>query len=267
VVQHSSIGQSMTSDFRKEVEARVAENATNRALLEARDAFMRESIAARYSYNFSWMGRPIIQYPQDMVAVQELIWATKPDVIVETGIAHGGSLVLSASILALLDLCDHEAAGRGSAPRMTRRHVVGVDIDIREHNRLAIEAHPMSGRITTIQGSSIDPGVFNQVRQSVGDAERVLVMLDSNHTHDHVLAELELYAPLTSKGSYCIVFDTLVERLPEELAFGRPWGLGNNPMTAVHTWIKGRTDFVMDHEIEAKNVLTVAPDGFLRRVR
>ena len=256
----------MTAEFETEVEARIAENASNRALLSARDAFLRESIASRYSYNFRWMGRPIIQYPQDMVAVQELIWEVQPDVIVETGIAHGGSLILSASMLALLDLSEWESADAGTKAPAQKRHVIGVDIDIRAHNRSAIEAHPMSNRITMIEGSSIDRGVFAQVHQAVGDAKRVLVLLDSNHSHDHVLAELELYAPLTSRNSYCIVFDTLIERLPEELAFDRPWGPGNNPMTAVHTWMKCREDFVIDKDIEAKLLLTVAPDGFLRRV-
>lgn len=256
----------MTAEFKKEVEARTADNASNRALLGARDAFLRESIAARYSYNFRWMGRPIIQYPQDMVAVQELIWEVRPDVIVETGIAHGGSLILSASMLALLDLCELESAEYSAEAPGKNRHVIGVDIDIRAHNRSAIETHPMANRITMIEGSSIDREVFAQVQQAVGDAERVLVMLDSNHSHDHVLAELNLYAPLTTRDSYCIVFDTVVEHLPEELAFDRPWGPGNNPMTAVHAWMEGREDFVIDRDMDAKLLLSVAPDGYLRRV-
>lgn len=253
----------MTSDFDQEVAGRVAANGENMDLRTARDAFLVSSIDARYSYNFNWLGRPIIQYPQDIVGFQEIVWRTRPDVIVETGIAHGGSLVLSASLLALLDLCDAEAAG-GALPKMPRR-VIGVDIDIRAHNREAIEAHPMASRITMIQGSSIAPDIVDEVRQALGDAKRVLVVLDSNHTHDHVLAELQHYAPMVTPGSYCIVFDTVVENLPKELAFDRPWGPGTNPMTAVHIWLESNPDFSIDKNIEDKLLLTAAPDGFLKR--
>jgi cephalosporin hydroxylase len=255
----------MTSEFDKEVAERIAANGMNGALIGARDRFLTASIAARYSYNFSWLGRPIIQYPQDIVGFQEIVWQTRPDVIVETGIAHGGSLILSASLLALLDLCDLESAGELPAPPRHPRRVVGVDIDIRANNRTAIEAHPIARRITLIEGSSVAQDIVERVRAEVGNAARVLVALDSNHTHDHVRQELGLYAPMVTPGSYCIVFDTVVESLPQDLAFDRPWGPGDNPMTAVHDWLKDNPEFSIDRQIEDKLMLTVAPSGFLRR--
>jgi cephalosporin hydroxylase len=240
-------------------------------------ALTNSSIAAQYSYNFFWLGRPIIQYPQDMVALQEIIWEVRPDLIIEAGIAHGGSLVLSASMLALLDYCDAVEAGQLLDPRASHRRVLGVDIDIRAHNRAAIEAHPMAHQIDMIQGSSIDPEFIAKVHAAAQGHERVLVILDSNHTHAHVLAELEAYAPLVSRGSYCIVFDTVVEDLPEGMYPDRPWGKGDNPKTAVREYLRrlreeGRTatngDVLaldIDRDIEAKLLITVAPDGYLRR--
>nr|WP_246512439.1 cephalosporin hydroxylase family protein [Chelatococcus composti] len=228
---------------------------------------MRESLRARYSYNFSWLGRPIIQYPQDITAMQELIWQVKPDLIIETGIAHGGSLILSASMLALLDLVDATRDATTLDPRVSRRRVLGIDIDIREHNRRAIEAHPMASRISMIQGSSIAPEVVDEVHAFARDYSRVLVCLDSNHTHEHVLAELEAYAPLTSVGSYCVVFDTVVEDMPKSMFPDRPWGPGNNPKTAVHEYLKSHPEFEIDRDIQNKLLLTVAPDGYLRRSR
>lgn len=239
---------------------------------------MRQSIAASYSYNFSSLGRPIIQYPQDIVAMQELIWQVKPGLIVETGIAHGGSLVMNASMLALLDYCDAVETGETLDPRAPRRRVLGVDIDIRAHNRAAIEAHPMANRIDMIQGSSIAPEVIAQVHEIAKGHDRILVCLDSNHTHDHVLAELEAYAPLTSTGSYCVVFDTVIEDLPLHSYPNRPWDKGNNPKTAVHEYLRcirveGRLaaggsplEFEIDKSIEHRLLITVAPDGFLKRV-
>jgi cephalosporin hydroxylase len=251
--------------FEAEVANRIAAVGTNTAQAAAAAVFLRETIAAQYSYNFFWLGRPIIQYPQDIMAMQELVWATRPDVIVETGIAHGGSLILSASMLALLDLCDATDAGEMLDPSRPKRRVVGVDIDIRAHNRTAIEAHPMARRITMIQGSSVDPAVIGEVATAVGDAKRVLVCLDSNHTHDHVLAELNAYAPMTTPGSYCVVFDTIVEDMPTSLSSDRPWGPGNNPKTAVHAWLPDHPDFEIDHDIDSKLLISVAPHGYLRR--
>jgi cephalosporin hydroxylase len=219
-----------------------------------------------YSYNFSWMGRPIIQLPQDMVAMQEIIWSVKPDLIIETGIAHGGSLVLSASMLAMLDYAEAKQNNQVLDPSKTKRKVIGIDIDIREHNREAIEAHPMSKHIQMLQGSSIDPHIANQVKDLAEGHSTILVSLDSHHTHEHVLRELELYAPLVSKNSYCVVFDTLVDDLPNTLYGDRPWGPDNNPKTAVYEFLKDRNDFIIDKSIHDKLLISVAPDGFLKRI-
>lgn len=240
--------------------------------------FIVDSLADKYSYNFSWLSRPIIQYPQDIVAMQELIWKIKPDLIIETGIAHGGSLIMSASMLALLDYCDAVAAGAVLDPLQTRRRVLGIDIDIRAHNRAAIEAHPMAHRIDMIQGSSIDRDVIDRVRAVAAKYRRVMVCLDSNHTHEHVLAELEAFAPLTGKDSYCCVFDTVIDDLPQGAFPDRPWGKGNNPKTAVTEYLRrleddGRTavdgaslHFEIDRSIEEKLLITVAAGGYLKRV-
>ncbi|WP_028626531.1 cephalosporin hydroxylase family protein [Metapseudomonas resinovorans] len=212
--------------------------------------WLRETSPHRYVYNFKWMGRPIIQFPQDMMAMQEIVWATRPDLIIETGVAHGGSVLYYASLLELM--------GHGE--------VIGIDIEIRAHNRKAIEEHPMNRRLRLIEGSSIDPNVIAQV-QELAKGKRAIVVLDSNHSHDHVLAELRAYAPLVCKGGYCVVMDTVVEDLPASLiAEGRPWSLGNNPKTAVHEFLKESDEFVIDRDLEAKLLITVAPDGYLKRI-
>jgi cephalosporin hydroxylase len=213
--------------------------------------------AARYSYHFEWMGRPIIQYPQDILAVQEIIWSVKPDLIIETGIAHGGSLIFSASMLEL------NAVSGGPQDAQ----VLGIDIDIRAHNRVAIEAHPMARRIAMIQGSSTAPEVVSEVRARAAGKRSVLVMLDSNHTHDHVLAELEAYAHLATVGSYCVVFDTVIEDMPTDAFDDRPWGKGNNAKTAVWDFLKCHPEFEIDKSIQHKLLITVAPDGYLKRCR
>ena len=228
--------------------------------------FMLASIAPKYSYNFKWLGRPIIQYPQDMIAMQELIWRIKPNLILETGIAHGGSLIMSASMLTLLDYCDAADAGQMLDPAQPRRKVLGLDIDIRAHNRAAIEAHPLAGRIEMIEGSSVAPEVIKQVKQRAKAHDRILVCLDSNHTHDHVLAELEAYAPLVTPGSYCVVFDTIIEDMPAGSFPDRPWDKGNNPKTAVWEYLKTHPEFEIDHEIDDKLLISVAPCGFLKRI-
>lgn len=255
------------NEFDNEVDGRVIANGLNQELLTASQAFNLLSANAKYSYNFTSLGRPIIQYPQDMVALQELIWKVKPDLIIETGIAHGGSLIMSASMLALLDMCEAIETGTLLDPKNSKRKVLGLDIDIRQHNREAIEAHPMSSRIQMIQGSSIAPKVIEQVKSVVKNYQRVLVCLDSNHTHDHVLAELEAYAPLTSVGSYCVVFDTIVEDMPQSMFSNRPWGPGNNPKTAVWEYLKNHSEFEIDKKIQNKLLITVAPDGYLKRVK
>lgn len=217
----------------------------------------RETNKHGYTYNFSWLGRPIIQYPQDMLAMQELIWKIQPDLIIETGIAHGGSLIFSASMLELNAAC--------GGPQDAQ--VLGIDVDIRPHNRAAIESHPMSRRIQMVQGSSIDNKVVEYVVAQAQGKEKVLVFLDSNHTHEHVLAELEIYAPLVSVGSYCVVFDTLVEDLPADMFADRPWMPGNSPKSAVYEFLKSNDCFVIDKRMDHKLLISVAPDGYLYRQR
>lgn len=237
-------------EFKQERAERIASYAQPGDLRDAAAAFNVASNRDKYSYNFSWMGRPIIQYPQDMIAMQELIWTIKPDLIIETGIAHGGSLIYYASLLELI--------GKGE--------VLGIDIDIREHNRREIEAHPMFKRIEMLQGSAIDEALVAEVARRAEGKETIMVCLDSNHTHDHVLRELELYAPFVTVGSYCVVFDTIVEDMPRG-AYDRPWDVGNNPKTAVWEYLKANDNFEIDHSIDNKLLISVAPEGYLKRVR
>ena len=245
------------NSFDNEVAARLSANGNNQPLAHAAQAFTVASIAAQYSYNFSWLGRPIIQYPQDIMAMQELIWQVQPDLIIETGIAHGGSLIFSAAMLELNAACGGPTDAR----------VVGVDIDIRAHNRAAIEAHPMFKRITLIQGSSIDAGIVAQVHALAVGRQRVMVCLDSNHTHAHALAELEAYATLTTVDSYCVVFDTIIEDVPGALYPDRPWGPGDNPKTAVWQYLEKHTEFEIDAQVDHKLLISMSPSGYLRRVR
>ena len=251
-------------------EAEVAQNI--KSLGEDKDVqalsriWVREISPHKYAYNFKWLGRPAIQFPQDQVALQELIWQVRPDLIIETGIAHGGSLTFSASMLALLDMTDAIEAGVSIDPRLSRRKVLGLDIDIRSHNKAAIEAHPMASRIQMIQGSSTGPKIISQVHEIAKDYNKILVCLDSNHAHAHVLAELEAYAPLTSIDSYCIVYDTIVEDMPDSMFPERPWGKANNPKTAVWEYLKTHPEFEIDKSIQNKLLITVAPDGYLKRI-
>ena len=230
-------------------------------LNDAAQTFFSRSHQLQYSYNFSWLGRPIIQYPQDIIALQEIIYEVKPDLIIETGIAHGGSLVFSASLLSLIDLMS------GADPKISKRKVVGIDIDIRNHNRQALDGHPLRHKIHLIEGSSIDANVISDVYKLAEPYQNILVCLDSNHTNDHVLAELNAYADLVNKGSYCIVFDTVIEDLPQGSFPDRPWDVGNNPKTAVRAWLKDRTDFEIDYEIDQKLLISVTPNGYLKRIK
>jgi cephalosporin hydroxylase len=271
--------EAMHRSFRAECEQNAQRAGQDGALRHKTVDWVGDTCRYKYSYNFTWLDRPIIQYPQDMVAIQELIWRVKPDLIVETGIAHGGSLILSASMLALIDYSEAVVSNSQLDPKASRRRVLGVDVDIRVHNRAAIEAHPLAHKIHMIQGSSTDPDVIRKVHEYAKDYSRILLCLDSNHAHDHVLAELEAYAPLTTPGSYCVTFDTIVEDLPDDLFYDRPWGKGNNPKTAVREYLKrlkdegrkaidgGRLMFEIDRQIENKLLVTVAPDGYLRRVQ
>jgi len=213
--------------------------------------FIIDSSKYKYSYNFNWLDRPIIQYPQDIVALQEIIWETKPDLIIETGVAHGGSLVFYASMLELI--------GKGE--------VLGIDIDIREHNKKEIEKHKMFKRIKMIEGSSVDETVVKQVKKIVKKHKKVMVCLDSLHTHSHVLNELNLYSKFVSKGSYLVVFDTIIEYMPKGFFKDRPWDKGNNPATAVKEFLKKNKNFIVDKEIENKLLITAAPGGYLKRIK
>jgi len=237
--------------FIEERVQRIRKNGSDKALKAAADSFNVASNTAQYSYNFSWMGRPIIQYPQDMIAMQELIWEIKPDLIIETGIAHGGSLIFYASLLELM--------GSGE--------ILGIDIDIREHNRAEIEKHPMFKRIRMIQGSSVSREIVEEVKKVAAGKQRIMVCLDSNHTHDHVLQELELYAPFVTPGSYLVVFDTIVEDLPDNYLPGRAWAKGDNPKTAVHAFLEKNGHFTVDTAIDNKLLISVAPGGYLKRIK
>ena len=252
--------------FIQERQQQIAGYPHDKAFIAQSQAWLEASMRRRYVYNFDWLGRPIIQYPQDMVAFQELVWSTRPDLIIETGIAHGGSLVLSASLLSILDYCDAVSANALLDPRAGKRKVLGVDIDIRLHNRRAIDSHPLAHKIQMIEGSSISSEIIAKVQAFARDYHRVMVCLDSNHTHEHVLAELLAYAPLTTPGCYCIVFDTFVQDMPADLFPDRPWKQGNNPKTAVHQFLKTNNEFVIDKSMNHKLMISVAPDGYLKRV-
>jgi cephalosporin hydroxylase len=254
-----------SSEFEKQCKSEIEQLGMDGELVALSLEWFKAANAGKYSYHFKWLGRPIIQYPQDMAAMQEIIWEVKPDLIIETGIAHGGSLIFSASMLALLDMCEAIEKKQGLDPARSNRKVLAVDIDIRAHNRTAIEAHPMAARIQMLQGSSIAADVVEQVHSAAAGYSKVLVFLDSNHTHEHVLEELKAYAPLVSPGSYCVVFDTIVEDLPKEMFPDRPWGPGNNPKTAVWEFLKSHPEFEIDKSIDHKLLISVAPDGFLKR--
>ncbi|MDD4457220.1 MAG: cephalosporin hydroxylase family protein [Syntrophotalea acetylenica] len=239
-------------NFKKERQERINAQGSNEKLKSAADSFMRESIKTGYSYNFHWLGRPIIQYPQDIIAMQELIWNVQPDIIIETGIAHGGTVLFHASMLQLLG---------------GERKTVSIDIDIRDHNRAEIEAHPMCKNVTMLQGSSIDSEIVESAFDLAKGCENPMVILDSNHTHEHVLDEMKLYSPLVKKGSYMVVFDTVIEELPEEASADRPWAPGNNPMTAVDEFLKTNDRFVRDTDIDNKLMFSVAPRGYLKCIK
>lgn len=243
-------------DDRKEFVTQVVEEIqamhSNKALHDVTASWMQASLPINYSYHFSWMGLPIIQYPQDIVAMQEIIWKTKPDCIIETGVARGGSAIFYASMMKMMDL-----------PGI----IIGVDIDIRPHNRESIEKHPLSSSIKLIEGSSVAPETVAEVKKLTKDKKRILVIFDSMHTHEHVLAELQAYSPLVTKDCYLVVFDTIVEDMPDNFFLNRPWGKGNNPKTAVHEFLKTTDRFILDSDIQTKLQITAAPDGYLKCIK
>ncbi len=236
--------------FQEETLQRIKEQGQSETLKKVANDFIAESVNSKYSYNFSWMGRPIIQYPQDMIAMQEIIWKVKPDLIIETGIAHGGSILFYASLLELI--------GAGE--------VIGIDIDIRAHNRREIEQHSMFKRVTMIEGSSVSEVTVGQVKELAKGKSNIMVVLDSNHTHEHVLREMELYSPLVTAGSYLVVFDTVVEDLPDGSIQDRPWDKGDNPKTAVYEFLRSHPEFEIDKQINDKLLISVSHDGYLKKV-
>lgn len=252
------IKKTINDEYHDEIHRRVNEYASNTELSNMKHELLEQMNANRYAYNFTWFGRPVIQIPQDTMTFQELIWRVKPDLIIETGIAHGGSLVFSASMLALLELF-----GEIDNPL-----VVGIDIDIRPHNRLAIEEHPAAKWIKMIEGSSISPNVIDQIYAIAKNKKRIMLFLDSNHTHAHVLAELKAYAPLVTKDSYCVVADTGIEDIdPSLVASGREWCKGNSPKSALTEYLKNHDEFIIDGFYHEKAWVTSAPGGFIKRVK
>ena len=249
------------TDFQDEVKNNINSLASDLSLWDKSLSWMLDVGKHRYAYNFQWLGRPIIQYPQDIVAFQEIVNCVQPDLIVETGIAHGGSLVLSASLLTLLDVME------GKDPRKSARKVIGIDIDIRDYNRKALDEHPLRYKIDLVEGSSIDPGIVEQVHQSADGFDRVLVSLDSNHTKEHVAKELDAYANLVSIGSYCIVFDTVVEYMPPEFTNGREWGPGNSPLNSVKEFVDNNPCFEVDHTFDSRLLITVGRGGYVKRIQ
>lgn len=243
--------------FKLEAVKRAKLYQNNKALQKAWQNFHKQLVKAQYAYNFFWLGIPILQAPQDLHAMQEIVWEVKPDLIIETGIAWGGSIIFSASMLLLLEQCG----------KIKKGDVIGIDIDIHPHNKKAILEHPLAEKIVMFEGSSIDRRIIRKVTRIAKNKKRVLVCLDSDHTHKHVLAELRAYSPLVSVDSYCIVEDTGIEDLPPEETSDRPWGKGNNPKTAVKQFLKENKNFKIDKTIDSKLILTGSPDGYLKRIK
>lgn len=241
----------MSTDFKAEVRENIARIAADERFSRICEEWTVRSSQLKYSYNFEWLGLPIIQLPQDIIAMQELIWRIKPDVIIETGIARGGSAVFYASLLKLI--------GKGK--------VISIECELREANRAALANHPMSGLIEIIDGDSVSADTLAMLRARLEPDDVIMVCLDSNHSHDHVLKELELYSPLVTPGSYIVVFDTIVEFLPEPEQKTRPWGKGDNPLTAVQAFLAGNDDFVVDENLTRKLGVSYAPSGYLERIR
>ena len=204
-----------------------------------------------YAYLWTWLGVPIIQLPADVMATQEVVWDCKPDVVIETGVARGGSLIFMASLLTLI--------GKGK--------IVGVDIDIRAHNRRSIEEHALTNLVTLIEGPSTDPETIARVRETIPDGASVMVILDSDHSYDHVLDELRVYGPLVTPGQFLVVADTLLGRLtPEQTPKARAdvWEPGNEPLSALREYMRETDRFSIDEAINGKLILSSSPGGYLR---
>ena len=254
--------------FKSEVKKEILAQGKDKRILNLTKNWMKRAGQLKYSYHFEWMGRPIIQHPQDMVATQQLIWNIKPDLIIETGVARGGSLIFYASLLELIS-----QSGKNKNAK-----VLGIDIDIRKDNLHYIKKHPMFKRINLIEGSSIERKIYEKVYKFSKKFKKIMVFLDSNHTEKHVLKELEIYAKLVTKNSYCIVFDTIIEDLSEVYGKNRFWGKNNNPKSALKKYLnkikrdsffhlkKKKINFKIDKAIDSQILITVAPSGFLKRL-
>lgn len=241
------------AEFNKEREDAQQEMLMDEELKQKSLDWMLHADKYKYTYNFTWMGRPIIKYPQDIAIMQELIWNVRPDLIIETGIAHGGSIIFSSSMMELL--------GNGGK-------VIAVDIDIRKHNRDEIEKHSMMKNITMLEGSSVDEKIVKQIADYAKGFKKVMVVLDSNHSHEHVYRELELYTPMVSMNSYILLPDTFVEFFPKGYVTDRPWDVGNNPYTAMEAFLKTTDQFIKDESITNKLLITEAfGGGYLKRVK
>lgn len=252
--------------FKQEVARNIEKISKSENFKNISTEWIKQAGELRWSYNFRWMDRPAIQFPNDAWAMQEIIWDVKPDLIIECGVAHGGSIMYYASLLALMDLADAASNNGVLDPTKPKRKVLGIDIDIRAHNRKEIIASPFINWIELKEGSSVEDTTIEWVQEFSKGYETVMVVLDSNHTHDHVLGELNAYANLVSKDSYCVVFDTVVDDMPTELSADRPWGPGNSPKSAVKQFLSQTEHFVIDREISDKLQITVGPDGYLRRI-
>ena len=261
--------------FEKDCEEEILQQGSNNELKQKSIEWLRNANNHKYSYHFKWMNRPIIQYPQDIQMMQELIMEVEPDLIIETGIAHGGSILFSASMMALLDLSDSIKNNENYDITNSQRKVLALDIDIREHNKKEILNNPFSKYIEMLEGSSIDDSIINKVHNIAKNFKKILIFLDSNHTHEHVLAELNAYANLTSVGSYIVVFDTVIDYLPENhlpnesnpsMSEARTYTKGNSPMSAVREFLKDNENFKIISEIDSKLLISVAPEGYLKRI-
>lgn len=227
----------------------IKEMAADVELANLSKEWFRRSSKYEYSYHFTWLGLPIIQFPTDVLALQEIVWKTQPDLIVETGIARGGSLIFYAS---LMELYSREGV------------VIGIDIDLRAENEDSIKAHPLSRRIKILKGSSTDNSVVSAVFSHAARRKGTMVVLDSDHSHGHVLKELEVYSPLVTKNNYLVVMDTVIEELGDDLTKGRPWGKGNNSWTAVREFLEHSDRFEIDEGLNSKLLISASPGGYLR---
>ena len=242
--------------FKKQSKAEVNKQSKDKKFINISKKWLLESHRLKYTYHFNWFGIPIIQYPSDIVGVQEIIYKIKPDLIIETGIAHGGSVIFHSTILDMLSQNDKK-----------KRKVVGIDIDIRKHNLKRIKKHYFNKNLILIEGSSIDQKVKKRVYKIAKNKKTIMVILDSNHSSKHVYEELSFYSKFVTKNSYCIVFDTIVEDLPNKFVKNRPWSKGNNPLTAVKLFLKGNKSFKIDNEIDNKLMISSAKNGFLKRIK